>query len=48
MQIDSEIGLDKTPVFRPRSLRAVVLLALADYLAVRAEAATAGLEVCRD
>lgn len=47
VQIDLEISLDKTPVHCPHSLGAV-LLAIPDYLDVRAEAAAAGLEVHRD
>lgn len=47
VQIDLELSLDKIPVFALPALRAV-LLAIPDYLDVRAEAATAGSEVCRD
>lgn len=49
LQMDSEMGLDKTLACRPRSLRVAVSLALADYLAARAEAAAAaGLAGCGD
>ena len=42
VQIDSEISLDKTPVFSRHCLSAAVVLAVPDYLEVQAGAAFSG------